>query len=301
MVPAVDLSTGSGPPGTVVTARGAGFGSLESGITLNFSGPGPAPFAVDRVVASGMAADVNGSWTANFVVPDGPAGSYGMIVNAGGAAVLSVVSAGPPVRSGVVVTTGAFTPRSFNMARVLRLIPDRAAPGATVYLLGRGFATTSAVTIKLDEQVMTTNPAALTTGVGAFFLGSFTVPATGVSYGAHEVTATDAGGGSATAQLTVARSAIIQLTPKYGIPGDTIAVTGSGFNGSALVDFSFDGTSFRTTPEAVITAGDGSFTASFQVPERSAPGYHRILATDMYGENDSADFTVQAPPVRAVP
>ncbi|MBI4332464.1 MAG: hypothetical protein HY673_14430 [Chloroflexi bacterium] len=298
VLPYLDLSAGSAPPGTGVTLRGTGFGSLESGITVNFTGAGGM---VNRVVASGITADPNGAWTATFRIPDGPAGRYNVDINSGSAAVYagavlpySTYPHPQILKTGTVVTTQALLGMgTFSVARGLRLVPDRAGPGATVYMLGRGLAATSAVTVRLDGAVMTTSPAAVTTDASGLFLASFTVPAAGVSYGAHEATATDAGGGMAAAQLTVARAAVIQLTPKYGIPGDTVAVTGSGFNGGVAVDLAFNDAGLRTSPGFVTNGADGSFAASFVVPEQQEPGYHSVAARDSSNETASASFTVQ--------
>jgi len=76
------------------------------------------------------------------------------------------------------------------------------------------------------------------------------------------------------------------LSPTSGNVGDTVNVTGSGFNASATVTIYFDTSSVRT----VTAASSGGFTTTFTVPD-SYKGTHTVKGTDASGDSPGVSFT----------
>lgn len=270
--PDIRCSPASASPGTPVTLQGIGFTGSETGITAIFDTTG-----INTTVFTGITASANGSWTATFKVPDRSASS-GLIISATG-----------------TNTTGTGTPTTtFEVTRGLLPVPDKAGPGATVTTSCRGFAASSAMTFKLDTTTLTTTPASPSTTADGRVIASFVIPP-GTSYGLHIISATDALGNLATEPLTVTRLTSITLNPASGIPGDTITISGSGFNPSALLTFTLNGSSLSTNPGEVTTLADGSFSATAIITESWAPGYYSLIVTDVNGESAGSIYSMLQP------
>ncbi len=270
--PNLERSPRAAGPRTTVDLKATGFPANEPGITVVFDS---AAGGIQKTVASGITASPDGSWSATFPVPDRPA-----------AASLSITATGD---------SGSTASAAFQVTRSVRLVPETTVPGATVSAMARGFAASSTITFRLDNTVLTTVPATATSSADGRVVVSFVIPVA-TAYGPHKIIATDSGG-EATAQLVAARAASITLTPGNGAPGDTIAVTGAGFSPLSWVDFQLGGSPLMPA-QAVITAADGSFTASLKLWEPRAPGYYSLAATDMYGEQAGAIFTILNPRAR---
>ncbi len=274
--PYVDRSTGSGRPGTEVTLKGTAFGQNETGITVVFDSPG-----IQKTVAAGVTANAYGSWTASFRVPD-RAAAAGLLISVTGDRTMGV---GTPIA------------RTFEITRSLRLIPGSGSPGGTITASLRGFAASSAITFKIDAATLTTVPASPSSTADGRLVATFVIPP-GTSYGPHKISATDAVFGTTAEQLMVTRATSVTLTPASGAPGDTITVSGAGFNPQILVDLDLGGYSLTATSGAVITGADGSFSASVKILAPTVPGYYPLAATDLFGESASAIFTILNPRTR---
>ena len=107
--------------------------------------------------------------------------------------------------------------------------------------------------------------------------------------GDHYVIAKDVeSGNSLAATFTVVPK--IVLSPDYGVVGDTITVTGTGFAEESIILLSgIDG--IITVPATVTTSALGSFTCTFKIPETSDAMY-TVKATDEDGNFAEDDLDV---------
>jgi hypothetical protein len=107
--------------------------------------------------------------------------------------------------------------------------------------------------------------------------------------GYHTLMANDSTGGSVSLSFSV--SALIELSPSDGNNGTSVLVSGTGYGPNTLVNLTFDNLPVYTSPSYVQTNGTGSFLAQFTVGS-STPGAHTVRATDLFGNTDTATFTV---------
>jgi hypothetical protein len=107
---------------------------------------------------------------------------------------------------------------------------------------------------------------------------------------------------ASTAGIIFTILAKITLTPSYGLPGDLILVTGTGFSASEDVTITLTGSAYPlgldVTPTAgVTTDSDGSFAAYIVVPDVSVPdeyGDYIVRAEDDLGVWATATLTIDA-------
>jgi hypothetical protein len=92
--------------------------------------------------------------------------------------------------------------------------------------------------------------------------------------------------------MTVATKHQMAIGPTTGVAGTVVAVGGNGFNANSQITIKFNNIPVSTSPAAIITAADGSFTASFALPPSPA-GSYAVEVSD--GSNSAtADFTAFA-------
>ena len=133
----------------------------------------------------------------------------------------------------------------------------------------------------------------ITSGTGAI-TGSFTVPSSYTTAQTVTVTAqtvpvypADPAYVIATTAFTVTARAIT-ISPTSGCVGDTVTVSGTGFNANSTVTIYFDSTSQGT----VTTSATGTFSGfTFTVPD-SYKGSHTVKGTDTSGDSSGITFTV---------
>jgi hypothetical protein len=179
---------------------------------------------------------------------------------------------------------------SYDTAPAIALSPWIGPVGTSVTVSGAHFAASSAMTIKYDgTQVATTT----TTTSGTIPSDAvFTIPAS--AFGAHEVTATDASGKSATNTFGVS-SPSININPVVGPTGTTVTVSGQSFEANSVMTITFAGTAVTTSPATVTTDTNGSFSGvTFTVPS-ATPGAKTVQAMDADGNSASATFVVPGP------
>jgi len=80
---------------------------------------------------------------------------------------------------------------------------------------------------------------------------------------------------------------IIELSPKYGLPGTDVIVSGQAFAASVLVDIYYDGDPVATAR----TSNNGAFTIMITIPE-DCSGHYQVLAHGKYSTVDTY-FTVK--------
>lgn len=157
--------------------------------------------------------------------------------------------------------------------------------GDTVTVTGTGFAGASATTIEFNGVDVT--GAALNTNASGGFSRAITVP--DAPNGVNAIVAEDAGTNTDSENFTVV--ALITLDDASGSIGETITITGHGFDATSDVTFTFGGDALTTDPTTITTDADGAFTADFVVPS----GYDDIVtieATDEGTNSDDITFTI---------
>jgi hypothetical protein len=262
----ISLSASSGPPSTAITVTGSGFTVDGSGyVWFDIDG--------DSVRDSGepyITATVSGgtfSTSGYLTVPTVERDSY-------------YVRADVP--SGSTVEAGAI----FTITPAITLDDDEGYFGDTVVVDGVGFLANYDVTIRYDGDNVGTKR---TNDYGTFENFTFTVPAS--TEGLHDVDALDTTSGYAP-DVSYDVSPKIIITPISGAVGDTVTVTGNGFDASKAITITFDGTTQTTSPSSVTTNGYGTFTAAtFVVPETSR-GSHTVRAQDSGSNYATATFSV---------
>ena len=267
--PLITISPTGGPPGTLVTVTGSGFGTNETGITITFDG---------NPVTPGIAANSLGNWNGTFAIPAASSGYH--TISAYGSTTLASS-----------VTTINFT--VVNPA--LTISPAGGPPGTLVTVTGSGFnASERGINITFDVR-------SVTSGISADSLGNwngtFTVPAS--ASGSHTVSAygsTTPASSVASANFTV--SAVITVSPASGPPGTQVTVTGSGFGANERgITITFD---VRAVTPGISADSLGNWSGTFTIPA-SASGAHTVSA---YGPttlpSSSAGITFMVSAVIAV-
>jgi len=166
----INLAESSGSAGDAITMTGSRFSVSESGIRILFDG---------KAVATGIKANSKGEWTAEFKVPDMPAGNY------------IVTAEGEQTRKEDVGKL------NFELTWGIVLSPSQGHAGMNVTVTGHGFAVNQDVDVMYDGNQVTT---AGTDDKGNF-VASFAVPES--QHGDHSVTAGYAGGNDGTAIFTM--------------------------------------------------------------------------------------------------
>lgn len=244
--PSITISLAVGPPGTLITVTGSGFGANEQGITITFDG---------TAITSGITANSAGAWTGTLIIPASSPGTHA--INAYGP--VSVADFVPSV-------TFVVPPRS------LGINPISGPPGTQVSVSGSGFgAGETGIAVLYDGN-------SVASGISADAAGNwkttFLIPAS-VS-GPHSVTAYGSITLLGTAPTSVFRvTPVLTLSRASGPPGTQITVTGSGFGSNETgITITFDGN--PVTPGTFSTSL-GNWSATLIIPD-SASGPHTISA-----------------------
>jgi hypothetical protein len=269
--PAIGVAPGQGPVGSTVVVSGTGF-SVSSPVAVTFDGvAGPA-------CASGsFTTDAGGAFSCTMAVPSGTAGTTVQGVDTGGSS-----------------ATGSFTVTTVAIA----VAPGQGPVGASVTVSGTGYSVlTPLASLVFDGQsVGSCSSGSLTTDASGAFSCTFAVP-TGTS--GTTVTATDAGGQSATSAFTVT-PLLVSVSPTHGPLGATVVVTGSGFSVSSTVALVFDQVSIGSCASGSLVASPtGSFSCTITVP--SGTSGTTVQATDVGGSFATTSFTVTVPRIAVTP
>jgi hypothetical protein len=190
-----DFSVGAGifvePPGSyyvgaTITVKGGGFASEETGINVKFEG---------TVVATGITAEIDGTWETYFDLPASTFGSHK--VSASGSR-----------------TTDAAETTLATKTKVEKLSPDEGAPGDSVSLTGNGFHGNQELTVTVGGVAVSGDMETLSNGNVVI---NFPVPA-GSPEGQQKVVVTDEGGATDSADFTVKEKVL--ATPQPISPAD---------------------------------------------------------------------------------
>jgi hypothetical protein len=184
----------------------------------------------------------------------------------------------PAVRSGGYNVNGndsaaATTPFVFTVRARVTASTTQGSVGDQITLSGSGFDYNSALVFYWDTQLVTTNQ--VVTGATGLFTAPFTIPLG--TTGGHTLRVADLSGRYA--DLTVNINPSITLTPSIGVPGGTVTINARGFRPNSSIAVTYNGLSLATQPAVVTSDANGSFTATFTVPN-GVSGSYIVRATD---------------------
>ena len=252
VTPVASLSEPLGHPGSAIEIAGHGF---EAGQSLAVS--------FENTSIASPVADSLGSWTANFMVPPSPAGSYSIVIKGGGV----------EIKTPFLVTAS------------ISLSATRAGPTELISVTGSGFgASERGISISVDRN---TEQSGISAGIRGSWTAEFTVPS--LPRGDYEVLAAGPTASSNnTAQEFLTIIPMLDMSPAQGGPGMQVNVTGRGFaKNQREIKINFDGESVAVVPTADDT---GSFKAAFQVPQ-SPSGPHPVSHSGNTAGQDSEPGT----------
>jgi len=114
--------------------------------------------------------------------------------------------------------------------------------------------------------------------------------------GKHQIIVDDASSDLAPVALEFTVSAGIRLTPRVGLAGDTITVTGNGFNPNEYISMTYwNGTTnldLTTSPLMPKTDAKGSVSCTFVIPADATNKADNIYAEDETGESATATLDI---------
>lgn len=185
------------------------------------------------------------------------------------------------------------------VSSIITLTPTVGYRGSSVTVAGRGFTFGKTVDIRwfLTPSNYITVVDDYPVGSTGTFSVSFTVPAVGDPTPpgtVYTVGAYEEGVSKANATFTVVSPAKIVLNPTSGKVGTIVSVTGEWFSANSRITIKFGTVTPSTTPSLILTGSDGSFSATFTVPNVS-PADYTVTATDAKGVSATATFKVTVP------
>jgi len=256
----ISLSVSSAPPDTVITVYGSGYTDEDTGyVWFDINGDDTWNTGEPRALVTIPA---TGSIPAGTIlaVPTVSRGTYEVEAAIG---------------SDTVATPFVITPK-------VVLDDDEGYVGDTVSVDGSGFLGNATITIYYDGSNVGTKA---TNGYGTFDNFTFTLPAS--TEGIHYIDARDTTG-YILEEVPYDVSPKITIIPPSGAVGDTVTVSGAGFDDSSTVTITFDAVTMTTAA----TNLSGTLAATtFTVPAASR-GSHIVMARDTGGNYATATFPV---------
>jgi len=269
--PYIELSPGSGVPGTEVIVTGQDF---DAGKYVDISYDG-------TIIATGRT-DSSGDFTIPFTVPEGYKGAY-------------------EVHAKVGADVGYDTADShFTVKPGLTVSPEKGPVGTNVTVKGRGFAKNEGgieLRYYLNDNYETIERRIIADAKGSWET-SFPIPPS--TRGEHKI---DAQG--AESKLYEVKDATFEVTPEIsmdklsGSVGNTVTMTGSRFAAyEKNIQILFDG-------QAVVTGikanAKGEWEASFQVPEMPTGEYSVIAEGEWTKKEDITALSFEIKPDIVLP
>jgi len=260
MVAAITLTPATDVVGATITIAGTGFANAEA-ITLLFNGDALIPVAP-------ITTDGTGEFSGTFLVPASVQG-------------IRVVTA-----TDVTLNTDV---ENFTVITNLVITEANAVVGSTINLTGTGFATVEAITFLWKSGAMTVVEDPVTSDATGGFVATFVVPAS--VNGSATVDATDVT--TNTDQDTIIIDAQVILTEASGVVGATSVVTGTGYAGTSLMNFTFNAVVVTLAESPITTDGTGGWSGTLTIP--AAPnGVETFVANDAAVNTDSDTLLVIA-------
>jgi archaellum component FlaF (FlaF/FlaG flagellin family) len=171
--------------------------------------------------------------------------------------------------------------------------------GTEIKVEGKYYAPSSTVTITFDGNSVGTSPETILVKNDGKFSAKFIVPDTAIEDGDKTIQVTDdfAVPNSVSAIFKVtgneapSNEAEITISPISGPIGTEITVIGQSYAPSSTIAITFDGDSVNTSPETIVVGEDGTFGATFVVPDTATEdGPNTIEATDDSTAANSASY-----------
>jgi hypothetical protein len=157
---------------------------------------------------------------------------------------------------------------NFTTNPQVMVVPTEGGVGDQVVISGNGFAANDAIDFLFDDVVVSGVTAAADDN-GSF---STTMVIPSASRGSHTIKAKDDNFNSATATLTIGHK--ITVNPSTNLKaGDTLTISGSGFDASKTMTITWGGVVITTNPVTVTSSTTGGFAASITVPGTKAGSY----------------------------
>lgn len=259
VTPEITANPESGTVGQTIEISGTGFASEEKDIEVTLDG---------EVVQtnSPIVADENGSWEATIVIPPIQRGTY-------------TIDA-----SGMLTRARDVPDVEFIVGAGVMVEPSLAYVGDTITVTGGGFAPgETGIKVTFDGQVIAAD---ITADIDGVWGSSFVLAAS--SYGSHIVEASGDITKPAVETTLDTKAKIEELSPVEGAPGDSVSLTGSGFNSNSVLTVTVGGVA---VPGNMQTRTNGNVAISFRVPA-STEGKQTLKVADGGGATDSVDFTV---------
>lgn len=244
--------------GDTINFTGTGFAASEL-ITFGFTGSSSTP------VEDPISSDVNGGFVGSLIITALVTGNHTLTA------------------TDVTLNTDNDT---ILINPNLIITEANIIVGGTINFTGTGFSNGEAITFTFDgDAIVPVSP--VTSNVTGGFTGSAVIPAT--PNGSRTLVATDVS--TETDSDTVIVDAKITLSVASGDYGDSVTVTGTGFDASSSTTITFN--AVDVTGAALSSDADGGFTRAITVPD--APfGARTVTATDAGAKTDSDTFTVAA-------
>lgn len=260
--PAIDLSPGSGAPGTEVAVYGQRF-DAGSYIDILYDG---------TIVATGSTG-IRGTFTITFTVPEGHMGARKVLADA----YTKTAEAYFIARPGLTVT------------------PEKGPVDTTVTVKGQGFARNERgieLRYYIDHSYITIE-ANIRANASGSWETTFQIPES--SKGEHKIDAE-----AAESKLYQVEYAIFEVTPgisidkSSGIVGDTITITANRFAGyEREIRILFAGQEVVTD---IIADSKGEWEASFEVPEMPKGEYSITVEGGWTEEEDIGELSFEIEP-----
>jgi len=254
VAPGLFINKPQAGPGETVTVSGGGFAPNETGIVLKLG---------DTTIASGIAANADGSWDRTFEIPPLPANSYNLTA------------------SGAQTSAGSVQGRILTLTTRLTLSVGSGSPGNTVALTGQGFgANEQGLSILYDNAPVVSG---ITTDGSGNFSRSFVIPPS--TTGRHSIVV---GGGSTGVASGSETSFQVQpgflLESASGPSGVTMNLVGTGFGPNEPdIEIKFGS---EIVISGVSADENGSFEQSFLVPPTPA-GPQKISSSSPSGSSSA--------------
>lgn len=181
------------------------------------------------------------------------------------------------------------------LVAVLTITEATAQVGDTIHAAGTGYTPDEDISFTFNGVAIAAVEGTITSDGSGDFTASFVVPA--VPQGTRTLVGTDES--LSTDDDTVDINPKITLSPTTANPGDTVTITGSGFAASEDITSTFDSDPLTTDPATPATGANGSFTATFEVPDVIG-GTYAVECTDESTNSESANLTVISVPAAPV-
>ncbi len=258
--PTLTLSPSTGSNGTTVTVTGSNY--IPSGnLAIRFNG-----HTLFNVTATGAGAIPSAT---TFTVPSSAAASKTVTVFDGtntGTATLNVV------------------------APSLTISPTTGPPGTVVTLKGINYIQSQSVALRFNGITQGVNATTNSTGGLGNAGVTLVVPASGA--GSKQISVFD-GLAKGTASFTVVLPTL-STSVSTGHFGTNVTLSGTSFNASRIITFTFDGNPITTSPSTVTSLPSGAIPAhvTFLVPSAAKGSTHSIQAMDGTNTVSAPAFTV---------